>query len=318
VAEARRLLGHPCAAGREGQGHRRRRRRRVRASAGSSPRYDARSGREAWRFYTIPAAERTGRRFVEACPPASDTFCDPEAWKHGGGSVWVTGSYDPALNPDVLGRRQRRARLEQRAASGDNLYTDSVVALDADSGRLKWHYQFTPHDRYDYDSVQVPVLADITWQASRSRRWSGRTATATSTCSIARPEVPRRQAVRESELDGQVRRARRPNQTPQPPVNQRGPAIRVARTGTRRLTARTRGCSTFRRGKATRRSSAAPVEYQEGGTLAAAPTELRAGSRRARRARHPARPDQQLDRSGRHRRGARGRRRHGEQKWKFR
>jgi len=84
--------------------------------------------------------------------------------------VWVTGSYDPALKPDVLGRRQRRPRLEQRAAPGDNLYTDSVAPLDADTGRLKWHYQFTPHDRYDYDSVQVPVLADITWRGAPLKR----------------------------------------------------------------------------------------------------------------------------------------------------
>ena len=72
-------------------------------------------------------------------------------------------------------------------APGDNLYTSSVVALDADTGKLKWHYQFSPHDEFDYDAVQIPVLADIRWQGRpRKVMLFGRTATASSTCSIAR------------------------------------------------------------------------------------------------------------------------------------
>ena len=66
--------------------------------------------------------------------------------------------------PDVLGHRQPRARLGRPQRLGDNLYSNSVVALDADTGTLKWHYQFTPHDELDYDSTQVPLLADIQWQ----------------------------------------------------------------------------------------------------------------------------------------------------------
>ena len=80
--------------------------------------YDARTGKEAWRFYTIPAPGEPGGETWKRCPPKTENaYCDPEAWKHGGGSVWVTGSYDPAAQPDLLGRRQRRPRLEQRAAA---------------------------------------------------------------------------------------------------------------------------------------------------------------------------------------------------------
>lgn len=122
--------------------------------------YDADTGEEAWRFYTIPGPGEKGHETWEACPPTSDTFCDPEAWTHGGGSVWLTGSYDPALNLTYWGVGNVGPDYAGEQRPGDNLYTDSVVALDADDGTLRWHYQFTPHDVYDYDSVQVPVLID--------------------------------------------------------------------------------------------------------------------------------------------------------------
>jgi alcohol dehydrogenase (cytochrome c) len=138
--------------------------------------YDARTGKEAWRFYTIPGPGEAGYDTWEACPPAQKTFCDPSAWKHGGGSVWVTGSYDPALNLTYWGVGNAGPDYNPEQRPGDNLYTDSVVALDADTGTLKWHYQFTPHDRYDYDSVQVPVLADITWRGAplKAMFWANR------------------------------------------------------------------------------------------------------------------------------------------------
>jgi alcohol dehydrogenase (cytochrome c) len=138
--------------------------------------YDVRSGREAWRFYTIPAPNEPGGDSWKPCPPNTSTFCDPEAWKHGGGSVWVTGSYDPALNLTYWGVGNAGPDWNNEQRPGDNLYTDSVVALDADTGRLKWHYQFTPHDRYDYDSVQVPVLADVTFhgQPLKAMVWANR------------------------------------------------------------------------------------------------------------------------------------------------
>ncbi len=80
--------------------------------------YDANTGKEAWRFYTIPAPGEPGSETWERCPANATSFCDPEAWKHGGGSIWLTGSYDPAAEPHLLGRRQRRPRLQRRAAPG--------------------------------------------------------------------------------------------------------------------------------------------------------------------------------------------------------
>ena len=68
--------------------------------------------------------------------------------------------------PHLLGHRQPRPDWNGEARTGDNLYTDSVVALDADTGKLKWYFQFSPHDEFDYDSTQVPVLADMEWQGS--------------------------------------------------------------------------------------------------------------------------------------------------------
>ena len=138
--------------------------------------YDTASGKEAWRFYTIPGPGETGFDTWQACPANSTAFCDPSAWKHGGGSVWVTGSYDPQLNLTYWGVGNAGPDYNPDQRPGDNFYTDAVVALDADTGRLKWHYQFTPHDRYDYDAVQIPVLADITWRGAplKAMLWGNR------------------------------------------------------------------------------------------------------------------------------------------------
>ncbi len=138
--------------------------------------YDAKTGKEMWRFNTIPAPGEPGHETWEPCPPNAKTYCDPEAWTHGGGSVWVTGSYDPALNLTYWGTGNVGPDYNGDQRPGDNLYTASVVALDLDTGKLKWHYQFTPHDVYDYDSVQVPVLADITFQGAplKAMLWANR------------------------------------------------------------------------------------------------------------------------------------------------
>ena len=127
--------------------------------------FDPRSGREIWRFNTIPG---TGE-------PGSETWSG-EAWQHGGGSIWVTGSYDPAVNLTYWGVGNPGPDWNPDQRPGDNLYTDSVVALDADTGKLKWHYQFTPNDGYDYDSVQVPVLADLMWKGTLTKAmlWANR------------------------------------------------------------------------------------------------------------------------------------------------
>jgi alcohol dehydrogenase (cytochrome c) len=81
---------------------------------------------------------------------------------HGGGSTWVTGSFDPELNLVYWGTGNPGPDLVGEVRLGDNLYTCSMVALDLDTGKLKWHFQYTPHDTHDWDSVQVPVLVDAT------------------------------------------------------------------------------------------------------------------------------------------------------------
>ena len=123
--------------------------------------FDAETGEEAWRFYTIPGPGEPGHETWEPCPPSPTTYCDPEAWQHGGGAVWLTGSYDPVLNLTYWGVGNPGPDFYREQRPGDNLYTSSVVALDADTGELRWHFQFTPDDPYDYDAVQIPVLADI-------------------------------------------------------------------------------------------------------------------------------------------------------------
>ena len=113
--------------------------------------YDAATGKRAWRFYTIPAPGE----------PGSDTWSDPAVLPRGGGATWMTGSFDPELNTIYWGTGNPNPDYYGGDRVGDNLYTASIVALDADTGTLKWHYQFTPHDLHDWDSNHVPVLADL-------------------------------------------------------------------------------------------------------------------------------------------------------------
>jgi alcohol dehydrogenase (cytochrome c) len=127
--------------------------------------FDARTGKEAWRFYTIPG---TGE-------PGNETWAG-DSWKTGGASVWVTGSYDPDSNLTYWGIGNPGPDWNGDNRGGDNLYSNSVVALDADTGKLKWHFQFSPHDEFDFDSTQVPVLADINWQGRPTKvmLWANR------------------------------------------------------------------------------------------------------------------------------------------------
>lgn len=127
--------------------------------------FDAKTGKEAWRFNTIPGPGE----------PGHDTW-KGDAWKNGGGSVWVTGSFDPDLNLTYWGIGNPGPDWNPDQRPGDNLYTESVVALDADTGSLKWHFQFTPNDAYDYDSVQVPVLVDMNWRGRPAKLmlWANR------------------------------------------------------------------------------------------------------------------------------------------------
>jgi alcohol dehydrogenase (cytochrome c) len=121
--------------------------------------FDAVTGKEDWRFYTIPAKGE----------PGNETWAG-DSWMHGGASVWVTGSYDPETNLTYWGIGNPGPDYNSDKRGGDNLYSDCVVALDADTGKLKWYFQFTPHDDFDYDSTQVPVLATIDWPEANGRK----------------------------------------------------------------------------------------------------------------------------------------------------
>src|SRR5262249_39064629 len=113
--------------------------------------YDAKTGKRVWRTYTVPAPGE----------PGSETW-GGDSWKNGGGSTWVTGAFDPALNLIYLGTRHPRPGWNGDVRPGDNLYTCALLALDANTGKIKWHFQFTPHDVHDWDATEVPVLFDAT------------------------------------------------------------------------------------------------------------------------------------------------------------
>jgi alcohol dehydrogenase (cytochrome c) len=111
--------------------------------------YEARTGKRAWRFWTIPAKGET----------KSNTWSG-DSWKTGSAATWVTGAYDPETNLIYWGTGNPGPDWNGDVRAGDNLYSDSLLALDADSGVLKWHFQFTPHDVHDWDSTEIPVLVD--------------------------------------------------------------------------------------------------------------------------------------------------------------
>jgi alcohol dehydrogenase (cytochrome c) len=113
--------------------------------------YKADTGEQVWRFHTIP----------EPGAPGSETWPSADAMANGGGAAWVTGSYDPESNLVFWGTGNPSPDYYGDDRKGDNLYTCAIVALDADTGELRWHYQFTPHDTHDWDSNHIPVLADL-------------------------------------------------------------------------------------------------------------------------------------------------------------
>ena len=114
--------------------------------------YDTQTGKRVWRFYTVASPED---------PVGGKTWPAGTSYERGGGSIWTTGTYDPEQNLVFIGTGNPGPDYFAANREGDNLYTCSLVALDADTGTIKWHYQFTPHDVHDWDSTQVPVLADI-------------------------------------------------------------------------------------------------------------------------------------------------------------
>jgi len=127
--------------------------------------FDAETGEQAWKTYTIPGPGEPGHDSWEG-----------DDWEHGGASVWITGSFDPELNLTYWGVGNPGPDWNAGQRPGDNLFSDSVIALDADTGELEWYFQFTPNDGYDYDSVQVPVLADMIWRGEPKKvmMWANR------------------------------------------------------------------------------------------------------------------------------------------------
>lgn len=114
--------------------------------------YDAQSGARKWRTYTVP----------EPGEPGSETWpVDGEAWKNGGGPTWLTGTYDPDLDTVFWGVGNA-SPWNAGVRPGDNLYTGSLLALDPQTGGIKWHYQFTPNDPFDYDGTNELVLSTVT------------------------------------------------------------------------------------------------------------------------------------------------------------
>lgn len=112
--------------------------------------FDAETGKLVWHFWTIPGPGE----------PNFGTWGGGSSWEHGGATAWMPGTYDPETNTLFWGTGNPGPDFEGSGRPGDNLYSDCVVALDPDTGKLKWYFQFTPHDLYDYDSVETPVLID--------------------------------------------------------------------------------------------------------------------------------------------------------------
>jgi alcohol dehydrogenase (cytochrome c) len=115
--------------------------------------FDAVTGKILWRRWTIPAPGEPG----SASWPG-------QSYLRGGGAAWMPGTYDPELNTLYWGTGNAAPDYDGSVRPGDDLYTASVLALDPETGKIKWHFQFTPHDVYDYDSVQTPVLVDAEYQ----------------------------------------------------------------------------------------------------------------------------------------------------------
>lgn len=133
--------------------------------------YDKSDGKLQWTFYTLPDkgwegnfAEKTGegedlKRNIAAEKAAMAQYGD--AWKRGGGSVWMTPAYDPASHNIFFAVGNPSPDLDGTVRPGDNLYTESIVAIDARTGEYKWHYQQVPHDVWDFDATSPPVIVKL-------------------------------------------------------------------------------------------------------------------------------------------------------------
>jgi alcohol dehydrogenase (cytochrome c) len=120
--------------------------------------FDAETGKPAWRFWTIPGPGEFGS---ESWPG--------KMYLRGGGTTWMPGTYDPELSTVYWGTSNPAPDFDGGPRPGDDLYTDCVLALDPDTGKLKWYFQFTPHDLFDFDAVETPVLLDAQYQGQRRK-----------------------------------------------------------------------------------------------------------------------------------------------------
>ena len=129
--------------------------------------YDANTGKRRWRQHVIPGPGEKGHETWEG-----------DSWKIGGASTWMTGSYDPELDLLYWGIGNPGPDWNGDVRLGDNLYSDCVLAFDTDTGTIKWHFQFTPHDVHDWDACQVPVLVDLPYQGKMRKLmiWGNRNA----------------------------------------------------------------------------------------------------------------------------------------------
>src|SRR6185436_14144245 len=112
---------------------------------------DVKDGKQLWRTYTVPAKGE----------PGFETWKDDHnAWKTGGAALWTTGSYDPAQRVTIWGTAQPVPMFDPEFRPGDNLFSNSVVAFDIDTGKIKWYFQYTPNESWDYDEQGVHMLVD--------------------------------------------------------------------------------------------------------------------------------------------------------------
>ncbi len=127
--------------------------------------YDAATGELRWRAWTIPGPDH----------PDNATWAG-DSWRTGGAPTWITGSYDPDLDLIYWGTGNPGPDWNGDNRMGDNLYSDSALAIDADTGELRWHFQFTPHDVHDWDAIQIPVLGDVTvdGETRKAMMWANR------------------------------------------------------------------------------------------------------------------------------------------------
>ena len=115
--------------------------------------FDVETGEEKWRFWTIPGPGEKGN---ESWPG--------DSYLHGGGATWMPGTYDPDLNTLFWGTGNPAPDYDGTVRPGDDLYTSCLLALDPDTGTLKWYFQFSPHNLFDYDAAQTPVIVNASFQ----------------------------------------------------------------------------------------------------------------------------------------------------------